>query len=234
MKKGNKELDKIASEFISFVAHQMKSPLVAIKGYADLLAGDQYGKIPAEAKAVILKIRAASQRSLDLAENLLDLKRIEEGKMKYNFETLDLNKLIQDVCDELQTLAEKKKLKLEFQLAENAKAYGDKQTLHQVIQNLVDNAIKYTDKGFVRIEIEEKGKNKIIKVSDSGRGMSKEILGVAFDKFTREAKVHQIISGTGLGLFIAKNIIDDHGGRIWAESEGEGKGSQFYISIKSL
>ena len=229
---GKPKLDKIASEFISFVAHQMKSPLVAIKGYADLIANGHYGDVSEEAKDIILKIKAASERSLDLADNLLDLKKIEEGKMKYDFQQIDLNKIIQDVCDELKLLADNKKLKLIFPARnKEIKARADKRTMHQVVQNLVDNAIKYTDRGSVTVELHKKGGQAIIKVTDTGRGMSKSLIKVAFDKFERDADVHQIIQGTGLGLFIAKNIVKDHGGRIWAESEGEGKGSAFYVSI---
>ncbi len=226
------KLDPIASEFISFVAHQMKSPLVAIKGYADLIATGHYGSVSEEARDVILKIKAASERSLDLADNLLDLKKIEEGKMKYDFKPVDLGNIIQDVCDELQPLADKKKLDLIFPKdAKDVMARADKRTLHQVIQNLVDNAIKYTDKGSVNIEITKDTKKAVIKVSDTGRGMSKETLKIAFDKFERDSNVHQIIQGTGLGLFIAKNIIKAHKGKIHAESEGEGKGSTFIVSL---
>lgn len=230
--KTHNKLGSEASELISFVAHQIKSPMVAIKGYADLLANGHYGVLPEEAREIALKVKAASERSLDLAENLLDLKRIEEGKMKYVFEAVNLVEVVQGVCGELQPLADKKKLKLTFHPWEGeTKVHADKRTLHQVLQNLVDNAIKYTDRGYVKIEIEHSKEVAVVKVSDSGRGMPDELRKTAFDKFTRDASVHQIIHGVGLGLFIAKNIIEAHKGKIWAESEGEGRGSQFYVSL---
>ena len=229
------KIEKVASEFISFTAHQIKSPLVAIKGYADLVARGQYGKISDDARDVVLRIKAAAERSLDLANNLLDFKLIEEGKMKYDFQPIDLRKIVQDVCDELRPLADNNKLELTFARAKSAAiAEVDKKAMHQVIQNLVDNAIKYTPKGWIRVSVEVGPESILIKVVDSGRGMSKDILKTAFDKFTREEGLRQVIHGTGLGLFIAKTIVDDHDGKIWAESEGEGKGSTFFVELKLM
>lgn len=231
-KQAKQALDPIASEFISFVAHQIKSPLVAIKGYADLIANGHYGEVNEEVKDIALKIRAASNRSLDLAYNLLDLKKIEEGRMQYSFEAVDLNKVISEVKEELEAVAEKKNLDLIFNPEVEVIARADRKSIHQVIYNLVENAIKYTDHGWVKLEASAAPKGAIIKVSDSGRGMSKETMKIAFDKFSRDANIHKIIHGTGLGLFIVKSIIKDHKGKVWAESEGEGKGSQFYIELK--
>lgn len=231
-KQAKNALDPVASEFISFVAHQIKSPLVAIKGYADLIANGHYGEVNAEVKDIALKIRAASNRSLDLAYNLLDLKKIEEGKMQYAFEPIDMAGIIKEVKEELDAIAEKKKLDLIALPSRNAVARADRKSIHQVIYNLVENAIKYTDKGWVKIEASATPRRVLIKVSDSGRGMSKETIKIAFEKFSRDANIHKIIHGTGLGLFIVKSIIKDHKGKVWAESEGEGKGSQFYIELR--
>lgn len=231
--KDNREFDKIASEFISFVAHQIKSPLTAIKGYADLVAEGHYGKISHEAHDIIVKIKAAAERALDLSHNLLDLRSIEEGKMRYSFEPADVNQIVKGVCDELKPLADQKRIDLIFSPSKGeTTAKVDKKAIHQVIQNLVDNAVKYTSKGWVKVSVGHEANGIVVKVADSGRGMSKKILKIAFEKFTRDEGVYQAIRGTGLGLFIARNIVSDHKGKIWAESEGEGKGSTFFISLK--
>jgi signal transduction histidine kinase len=107
---------------------------------------------------------------------------------------------------------------------------ADEQKLRQVIQNLIENAIKYTDKGFVKVELKEDKDSVLISVIDSGRGISKELLPNLFKQFSRDSSVKKI-QGTGLGLYIAREIIKDHHGKIWAESEGEGKGAMFCVRM---
>lgn len=226
------ELDPALSDFISVVSHQVRSPLAAIKGFAGLLADGHYGKVSEEAREIILKIRSSSERALELADNLLDLKKIQEGKMHYNFGDHDVVKIVSDCVDDLKFLAMQKKLDLVFEPSEE-RIIGkvDKITFHQVIQNLIDNSIKYTHQGWIKVEVKKENKKIHIKISDSGQGMPKEALSSVFDKFVRSFNKEHHIKGSGLGLFIVKNIVEAHHGRVFAESEGEGKGSTFTVEL---
>ncbi len=109
---------------------------------------------------------------------------------------------------------------------------ADEEKLRQVIQNLIDNALKYTEKGWIRVSMETAADQVLVSVSDSGRGISKELLPRLFEQWTRDSKAAKEIQGTGLGLYIAKEIMKAHSGEIWAESPGEGNGSTFNIRLK--
>ena len=233
-----KELDELKSQFLSFASHQVKSPMAVVKGFAQIIRDGSYGEVPEKVKETAEKIYASADKLIDLVNNLLDMRKVEEGKMNYNFEEVDLIKLTKEIVEEFRLLAQKKQLDLSIEVKlDTAKAKVDLQKFKQVILNFIDNSIKYTPSGWVKIGVSNDSArpgNILIAVSDSGLGISKELLPKLFQQFSRDKEVGKKILGTGLGLFIAKQIVKDHGGEIWAESEGEGKGSQFYISIKSL
>ena len=109
---------------------------------------------------------------------------------------------------------------------------ADQEKIRQVIQNLIDNAVKFTDKGYVKVTINQEPESVLITVSDTGRGMSKEMQKQAFERFTRDESVKKEIQGTGLGLYIAREIVSAHHGEIWAESGGEGQGSRFFVRLR--
>lgn len=146
-----------------------------------------------------------------------------------------VNDVAQNVAEELKTLAEKKGLKFSFLCSvDGARAKIDKQKFRQVIENLVDNAIKYTERGEVGISLDYKKNDKsrvVIAVSDSGMGIPKDLLPHLFQQFARGSGAAKAIHGTGLGLYIAKEIMTAHNGEIRAESAGEGKGSVFRVEI---
>ena len=233
-----KELDELKSQFLSFASHQVKAPMAVVKGFAEIIRDGTYGPVPEKVKETADKIVASANKLIDLVNNLLDMRKAEEGKMNYSFEEVDLIKMVKEIVEELKSLAEKKQLNLSLEInLDKATAKVDRQKFRQTVLNLVDNSIKYTPTGWVKVKISQDNArqgNILISVSDSGLGMSPELLPKLFEQFSRDKEVGKKILGTGLGLFIAKKIIKDHGGEIWAESEGEGKGSQFYISIKSL
>lgn len=228
-----KELDKLKSEFLSFASHQVKSPMNVVKGFATLIYDGTYGAVPDKVRETAQKIKESADRMIALVNNLLDLRKIEEGKMEIKLETASVDGLILEVVEELKTLAEKKNISLTFEKpGQEIKARIDPQKLRQVIQNLIENSIKYTDSGTVRITIIQDKKDSIlITISDTGHGIDSQLLPHLFEQYKRDASLKDKIEGTGLGLFIAKEIIKGHQGQIWAESEGEGKGSRFYVRI---
>jgi signal transduction histidine kinase len=231
------KLDKLKSEFVSFATHQIRAPLTAIKGYTSLIQEGSYGDVSEEIKDVVDKIHQSSYSLVLVVEDYLNISRIETGKMKYNFVNADFGKLIRQTAEELTPNIEKAGLDLSIDIDDGGKymAKIDEGKMRQVIVNLIDNAIKYTKKGSIKVSLTKDGKKGklLATVSDTGIGISKETILKLFSKFVRAKNSHEVnIHGTGLGLYLAKEITTAHkGGRIWAESEGEGKGSQFYVEI---
>jgi len=227
------ELSRFKTQLLSLASHQIKSPLAAMKGFISVLSEGLYGPVDGKVKDVLGMLKNSADGLIDLINNLLDLRKVDEGRMDYHFIKTDMSLLVKEVVSSFQPIARSKKISLSFSGPEDGvflNADGEK--LKQVIQNVIDNAIKYTPKGFVKVELEEK-KGKAIKfcVSDSGLGVSKELLPLLFEEFVRDERIKTKILGTGLGLYIARKIIEAHGGRIWAESEGEGKGSKFSVTL---
>lgn len=227
-----KELDKIKSEFLSFASHQVKTPMSVVKGYATLIFDGTYGEVSDKIKETALKIKESADKMIALVNNLLDLRKIEEGKMEFKFEKIDLVKIVDDTVEELKQLAQSKNLDLSFETSLKTFDYGaDSQKLRQVFQNLIDNSIKYTETGWIKVKLIVSSEFVEISVSDSGRGISKELLPQLFEQFIRDAKEIKKIEGTGLGLYIAKQIITAHHGQIWVESPGIGQGSLFHVKL---
>jgi len=230
-----KQLDKEKSDFISIASHQLRTPLTAIKGYTSMMMEGDYGKVTVKAKEVIQKVFDSSQRLVYLVNDLLDISRMEQGRLKYTFEDVKFAKLVKEVFDELSVNANKKKLKFTYHANEHAKETiinADYAKLRQAITNIIDNSIKYTDKGFVKVTVEksEEGGTIVLSVKDSGIGMSQVTIRDLFEKFNRaEEAVKSHTEGTGLGLFVAKEIVKANGGIVWAESPGIGKGSEFLM-----
>ncbi len=240
LKKANeklKQVDEQKSEFISIASHQLRTPLTAIKGYTSMLIEGTYGEVSDKAKGIVSKIFQSSQRLVYIVNDMLDVSRIEEGRLKYTFEDVKINNLVKDVIGELKVNADFKKLKFNFSADSESLDVvisADYGKIRQAIINIIDNSIKYTEKGFVLVSLEiSKNKNSLIlNIKDSGIGMTKNQLKTIFEKFKRSKnaiKMHT--EGSGLGLYVAKEMIKSNKGVIWATSDGLGKGSQFYIEF---
>lgn len=229
-----KELDKQKTEFVSFASHQLRSPLTAIKGYASLILEGDYGAITDDLKHAAQIIFDSTNTLVTVVADYLNVSSIELGQMKYDMKNIDLKDLVASAVEELKKNAESKQIKLSFN-CDKAKFYpvkADKEKLKQVLMNIIDNSIKYTPKGEVRVSLTENNDKVLFSVVDTGIGISKEVIPKLFSKFTRAKNANEAnIRGTGLGLFIAKEIITAHHGRIWVESGGEGMGSQFYVEL---
>lgn len=237
-----KELDKAKSEFVTITSHQLRTPITAIKGYASMILEGSFGAVPEKAKMAIDRIFQSSNRLVALINDFLNLSRIERGKMEYVFAKVNLKEAVKTIFDEFKTINAKRKIPLDLSLKIDGgefNANADPDKIRQTIYNLVDNAIKYTPKGFVKISLykdaSESGGEKaiIMKVEDSGKGMSKETLDNIFEKFARardDGKKYRV-DGTGLGLYVAREIARAHGGDVWAESAGIDKGSAFYMKL---
>ncbi len=237
-------LDKAKSEFISIASHQLRTPLTAIKGFGSLLLEGTYGPLADQQKKVLEKIYISNERLIQLVEDLLSISRIEAGRMEFDFQEAQIEDLIDEVVGTLELSAKAKNLYLHWQkpTAASPKVKMDIAKIKEVISNMVDNAIKYTQRGgaTVRVEIgsyfnhDEKTQKRILRVivSDTGVGMDKDELESIFNKFERGKEVsHYHTDGTGLGMYVGKKMVEAHQGRIWAESEGRGKGSRFILEL---
>lgn len=228
------QLDRAKTEFISIASHQLRTPLTSIKGFISLLLDGTYGRIPKVTRDVLEKVFISNERLIKLVEDLLNISRIESGKLVFRFEKNDITKLAKDVVDSFELAAKNKKLKLEYRAPKKKipAIYFDNDKMREVISNLVDNSIKYTKKGTVGVTVEELNNQVRVIISDSGMGIAKEEIRYIFEKFQRgkdSSTTHT--EGVGLGLYVCEKIINSHNGKIWAESDGLEKGSRFIIGL---
>ena len=234
-----KGLDKMKSEFVSVASHQLRGPLTSIRGYASMLAEGSYGKLPQKASEVLEKIADSAKFMALSVEDYLNVSRIEAGNMKYEMADFNLKELVEKVVDELRPIAMKKGLVMVFRSDCNGSCmtHADIGKSRQIIMNLLDNSMKYTPKGTITVVVHDDTKKKklFVSIQDTGVGMSKETLEELFDKFVRAKNANQInVTGTGLGLYVARKMIIEMNGCVWAESEGEGKGSTFIVEFPLL
>jgi len=233
-----KELDKLKSEFVSLASHQMRGPITAIKGYASLLIEGMYGKLDDKVKEAVGVIFESSASMAVIVDDFLNLTKIEQGKMSYDFTLVDICSVADEVSKEIRPVVEKKGLKFIYTCHSDGmhNAVADKGKIRQVMMNLIDNAIKYTPKGSVTLEIKKEtheGHLKIsIIVSDTGVGLSADAMPKLFQKFARAKNANDAnVLGTGLGLYVVRQMVEAHKGTVRVESEGENKGSRFIVEI---
>ncbi len=223
-----KELDKLKSDFVSMVSHELKTPLAAMKTAAQVLSVADAEDTKREMVSIILR---NIERQTKLVTDLLDLSRIESGGMALKMERVSPGAVVADAVESVRHEAEEKGLTLKIELPESLPPVrGDREKLRQVVINLLDNAIKFTSRGVVCIKAREVNGDVEVRVSDTGMGIPEEEQNRVFDRFYQVGNPPQT-GGTGLGLAICKGIIEAHGGRIWVESE-PGRGSTFVFTVK--
>ncbi len=231
------ELDKIKDEFVSIASHEIRTPLALIKGYSSTLLRPELRLSPEKQQRFILGIDEASNRLVNLIDNLLSVSRIESGRFRINPQPVNIKESIQHAVSSFQGQLGNHQLTLDATDAE-LRAHCNRDQFEQIMINLISNAIKYSPNGgnisvsarLCQEEIEEKRKVEI-RVSDQGSGIGSEHLKKIFDKFYRaETGLTRKTQGTGLGLYICKSIINSYGGEIWAESQ-PGEGSSFIFNL---
>lgn len=231
------ELDRVnraQADFLSMASHQLKTPLSIVKGYISMALEGSFGAITKTLQPQLEKVYASNERLIRLVEDLLNLSRIEDGRMKYDWSEENMADIVTSVVNELRERAEKKGLTLLWQPPpETWQTRMDATKIRNVILNLIDNAIKYTQDGSITISLEKERSSLLLSVRDTGVGMAQGMKDSLFKKFTRAEKEEgqYAVGGFGLGLYVAKLITRDHNGEIWGESAGEGKGSTFYLKL---
>jgi len=233
-----KEMDVTKTEFISIASHQLRTPVSVIKGYLSLLQEGAYGKLSETVLEKIDQMYAANERLVHLINNILNMSRIEQSRLEFRCSDADLRTIIADVSDEMKFKVKDKGLILECDLPPvgTAKIYTDAEKIHEILANLTDNAIKYTEKGSVRIAgrvVQEGGEDWVVlEVSDTGLGISEEGRKRLFERFYRvDAPGSARQTGTGLGLFICKKFAESLGGKIVVTRSEPGVGTTFEVRL---
>ena len=230
-----KELDHLKDEFLSIASHQLRAPMTAVRGYTANISDGSYGPVPDYLVDPLGTIQETSRLMINSIEDYLNISRIEQGRMKYEKSNFDFADLAKKVVNELIPVAEKRSLVLSIAAPEDLMINADIGKMKQVITNLVDNAIKYTEKGGVTVSLEKKEGRAVLTIADTGIGIAPEELGGLFEKFTRARGANKVnTTGTGLGLYVAKQLAVGNGGTIHAESDGVTKGSRFIVELPAI
>ena len=228
-----KQIDKLKSEFISIAAHQLRTPLSAIKWIIKMVLDGDAGELTIEQEELLTKGYKSNERIIRLVNDLLNVSRIEEGRFGYNFQYNNFQDVLNIVTENAEGAVGKKHLKLTVDKPDKLpNVYMDKERIIMIIQNLLDNAINYTpENGKIEIKIKKIDKDINISIKDSGVGIPEKNKAKIFSKFFRGENVMRMqTEGTGLGLFISKNIIEKHNGKIDIKSK-EGIGTEVIITL---
>jgi len=228
------KFDEIKSNFISIVAHQLRTPLSGIKWTLSMLLNGDMGPLNNDQKTFLMKSYESNTRMITLVNDMLVADGIQSGKVHYGFKHIDIIDLMDNVLFEVSPQASKRNISINYKNKfENLpQAYADPEAMRAVLQNLLENAIKYTiDGGKVEIDVKKEDDHLLISINDNGIGIPKDQAKNVFVKFFRARNaIRQETDGSGLGLYITKSIIEKNGGTIYFESE-EGKGSTFYFTV---
>jgi len=229
-----KLVERLKTEFVSLSAHQLRTPLSAIKWTLKMILDGDMGEVNEEQKDLLRKTYDSNERMISLINDLLNVTRIEEGRYIYKKKLVDLSDLVKEIVKNYKEESKRRGLSFKFKAPKGKipEIKMDPDKIKLVITNLIDNAIRYTsEKGKVIVSLEKKKNNLEFSVEDSGIGIPEDQQERLFSKFFRASNaVRTETEGSGLGLFICRNIIDAHNGEVWFESE-QGKGSKFYFSL---
>lgn len=229
-----KDLDKAKSEFLSIASHQLYTPLTALRGYISMIMEGDYGPISEEQKPILDILNKSALRLIELIKDLLDISRIESGRLELHLESLDIVDVAKSLVADLLPNAINKKLDLQFHEPTETIPHVvvDSQRIRQVMLNFIDNAIKYTTKGSVDVSLGVKNGKVVFSVTDTGRGLKEGEADKLFKKFSRVGGAARFnTDGTGLGLYVAKQIVHEHHGEVSVTSPGQDKGSTFSMEL---
>lgn len=229
-----KELDEAKSKFISVAAHQLRTPLSAIKWILHMVSLGQF-KDESERKDFLHKAVESTDRMIGLVNDLLEVDHIQSGKDHFVFLPVDCASLVESVISDGSALTEERNINIETDMKAQAKVVGDSAKLRDLFQNLIENAIKYSSlNGTVRVSSIEEDTFVSFAIQDSGIGIPDDQQDQIFSKFFRAPNALKTQTvGSGLGLFIAKEIVKRHGGKIWFESK-VGKGTTFFVNLPKV
>lgn len=230
------ELDKIKDEFVSLASHELRTPMTVIKSYIWLILEDKVGVLDPKHKVYLDRAYQSVSRLIDMVNDMLNISRIESGRFTIEPKPTNLTELIEEVVSEMQTRASEQGLHLVGNVAQNMPVINiDRDRIKQVLINLIGNSLKFTPReGRIIVTSERQDKVILTTIRDTGMGIKAEDMEKLFKKFNMLGSgmlTKQAGQGSGLGLYLSKNLIELHHGRIWVESEGDGKGSTFSFTL---
>ena len=231
-----KDLDRMKSEFIATVSHELRTPLTSLSMSIDILSQEVIGSVNQRQKDLLVAAKDDSERLRKLVKELLDLSKLESGKYELKKELVDFRRLVADAVRPLRLPFEEKQIHLELNIPEHLPALSaDSHQLTWVVTNLLSNALRFTDtSGKVQLTAKEENQGILVTVTDTGHGIPHENLETIFDKFVQVKSSTETTPGSvGLGLAIAREVVEAHGGRIWVESQ-VGVGSTFFFTFPSV
>ncbi len=227
------EADRAKDEFLAIISHELRSPLGAILGWTELLKSGQLDEAQTRHGLDIIERNGKAQSQL--IEDILDIARLTSGKVRLEWQEIDFEAVVREVIDSVAPLADAKELRLEFrsEFLSPTKMRGDVARLRQVVSNLLSNAIKFTpQQGAVNAVLSESGAEIELLIRDTGQGIAPEFLPYIFEPFRQaDANSNRRSSGLGIGLSLVRSLVEMHGGRIVAESTGQGQGSLFRVYL---
>ncbi|MBD3341539.1 MAG: PAS domain S-box protein [Candidatus Lokiarchaeota archaeon] len=229
-----KMLDQMKNDFITIAAHELKTPLISIGGYTDFIL-TKYKDLDSEIKDDLMRVQNNVSRLHSYIEELLDVIKIDAKKMEIELTRKNIHEIVKGCISDLDFQLKDKNLHIDLNVDKYLTLYVDPSRINQVFSNLIVNAIKFTpENGKIEISNEIRDGKCVFEIRDTGRGLTENEISSLFQKFVRfnnEKGGSAFESGTGLGLFITKGIVEAHGGKIWAKSKGKDKGSEFYFTI---
>ena len=234
-----REINKLKSEFLRRASHELKTPLISIKGFSDLILSLYGDQLDTPIISKVREINDGCERLQNIINNLLKSSKLESTDLKPKVKKEDLSFLIKFCVHELESLAERRNQSIKLDIHNELYANIEKEEIHDVLSNLLSNAIKYTPPmGKIEIKAELKEDYVVVSVKDNGIGFTEEQKTKIFQQFGKIERYGQGldlgIDGTGLGLYISKKIVESHHGEIWMESEGRSKGSTFYFTLPTV
>jgi PAS domain S-box-containing protein len=227
-----KELDRLKAEFLATMSHELRTPLNSIIGFTGMILQGMAGEINEEQKKQLSMVYNSAKHLLSLINDILDLSRIESGKVEVSMKGFKVDEVVFEVVRSLDPMVSQKGLRLITEVPDEIpEIWSDRKKFFQILLNLVNNAVKFTDRGEIKIACKTDNNNLEVSVSDTGIGIKKENMDLLFEAFRQvDGTSRRRYEGTGLGLYLCKKLLDLLGGRIWVESE-YGKGSRFTFTL---
>jgi NtrC-family two-component system sensor histidine kinase KinB len=229
-----READKMKTEFISTISHELRTPLTSIEGFVSLILAKKVGEIEPKQEEFLKIVQSQSKHLRELIQNLLDFSRLATGKVRFNSTSLAVDSIVSEIINVTKPQIDSKGLHLEVDIEKDLpKVAADAEKVQMAFSNILGNSIKFTEKGGkIKVSVSRKDGDILVSVSDNGMGIAKENLDTIFQRFFQiDSSLTRKIGGAGIGLSVAKEAVESHGGRIWAESEGVGFGATLKFTL---
>ncbi len=228
-----KALDKARAEFISIASHQLRTPPATIKWYLGAVLGGDFGELSDDLRSALERTNVTNEAQISTIDDLLNASRIERGKLEFFFEKANIEPIVSALVNQLEPLAQMKKQHIVYHKPTMPipDVLMDHEKIRQVINNMIDNAIKYSKQGDIEVFVEADDTNITVKVQDHGKGINPDDAPKLFQKYSRGSDSATHATGLGLGMYVAKVIVEQNQGKIWAESKGLGQGAVFAFSL---